>query len=350
MDKIKVADFVANYLSNYGVKYIHILMGGGAATLNDSFCKHPKLKYVCYHLENYGSYAAFGEAKFSGKLAVFNSTSGIGAINTLPGILSAWGDGVPLLVIAGNTALKQTRRYLRLHNNIDVHHNGVQDNDIVENVKSITKYAVSLEKSEDIKYELEKCIYLATTGRPGPVLIEIPSDIAGSLIEVDKLKNYYNSGDFIQSNLERIKVISAECILKLKEDLQTYQRPLVLAGGGIRQSNTVNEFKQFIEKYQIPYINTFLSVDLLPYNHLLNLGTIGVKGKRNANFALQNADLLLILGCSLQTAHIGYLPDKFAYRAKKIMVDIDENSLNKNIIKIDTKIKCELGDFFRYMI
>ena len=336
--KIKVSDFVADRLVKAGVKHIHILMGGGSASLNDSFCKHPKLKYICYNLENYGSYAAFGEAKFNGRLSVFNSTSGIGSINTLPGILSAWGDGVPLLVVAGNTALKQTRRHLK-NNNINIHHHGIQDNDIVENVKNITKYAVSLTSIESIKYELEKCIYYCTEGRPGPCLIEIPSDISNSYIEEDKMLSFEKQ--------ESQEICLNGQINEVINDLQKYQRPLILAGGGIRQSNTTETFKQFIEKYEIPYVNTFLSVDLLPYKHPLNWGNIGVKGKRSANFALQNCDLLLILGCSLQIAHIGYLTDKLAHRAKKIQIDLDENILIKDIIKIDVKIKCDLNKFFK---
>lgn len=344
-NKIKVSDFIANYLVDCGVKNIHILMGGGAASLNDSFCKHPNLKYISYHLENIGSYSAFGEAKYNNRLAVFNATSGIGAINTLPGILSAWADGVPLLVVTGNTALKNTSRYLKLHKKIRTRQNGIQDNDIIENVKSITKYAVSLEKSEDILYELSKCCYIATSGRPGPCLIEIPSDIANSLIETKDLRSY-NHGigiDDINSILESIEIHN------LKKDLQIYQKPLILAGGGIRQSNTVEQFKQFIEKYQLPFVHSFLGVDLLPFKNPLNLGNIGVKGKRCANFALQNCDLLIILGCSIQTSHIGYLPDKFAYKAKKYMVDIDWDNLNKDIVNIDVKINCNLQEFFKYI-
>lgn len=339
--KIKISDFIANYLANIGVKYIHILMGGGAASLNDSFCKHPKLKYICYNLENYGSYAAFGEAKLSGKISIFNSTSGIGSINTLPGILSAWGDGVPLLIVAGNTALKQTRRHLK-NNGIDTHHHGVQDNDIVENVKTITKYAVSITSAESVKYELEKCIYYCTEGRPGPCLIEIPSDISNSFIEEEKLYPFTKE--------EKQDLCLDKQINSLINDLQKYQRPLILAGGGIRQSNSSELFKQFIEKYQIPYVNTFLGVDLLPYQHHLNWGNIGVKGKRSANFALQNCDLLLILGCSLQTAHIGYLTDKFAHRAKKIQVDLNENILMKDIVKVDEKIRCDLNKFLKFAL
>lgn len=339
--KIKISDFIADYLACIGVKYIHILMGGGAASLNDSFCKHPKLKYICYNLENYGSYAAFGEAKFSGKLSVFNSTSGIGSINTLSGILSAWGDGVPLLIVAGNTALKQTRRHFK-NNGIDIHHHGVQDNDIVENAKTITNYAVSVTSAESVRYELEKCIHYCTEGRPGPCLIEIPSDISNSYIEEEKLYPFIKEEK--QDNCLDFQINA------VINDLQKYQRPLILAGGGIRQSGSAELFKQFIEKYEIPYVNTFLGVDLLPYEHPLNWGNIGVKGKRSANFALQNCDLLLILGCSLQTAHIGYLTDKFAHRAKKIQIDLNENILMKDIVKVDEKIRCELNNFFKTVL
>jgi acetolactate synthase-1/2/3 large subunit len=289
------------------------------------------------------SYAAFGEAKYTNKLAVLSPTSGIGSINVLPGVLSAYCDSVPLLVISGNTGLKNTCKYIQETKNLKLRQNGVQDNNIIDMIKPITKYAIQIQKSEDILYELGKCCYLATSDRPGPVLIEIPSDIAGSYINLNELK------EFKIPEENRCYYHESQQIDILKRDLQNYQRPLILAGGGIYQSNTAKEFQHFIEKYQIPFVHTFLGVDLVPYNNPLNLGNIGVKGKRNANFALQNCNYLLILGCALTTSHIGYLTDKFAYKAKKIAVDI-EDTHKKDFVKLDDIINCDLRVFFKYML
>ncbi len=345
---IKVADYIADYLAYIGVKYIHILMGGGAATLNDSLCKHPNLEYICYHSESIASYAAFGEAKYTNKLAVLNTTSGIGTVNALSGILSSYCDSVPLLVISGNTALKNTCRYIRLNQGVKLRQMGVQDNDIIEMSAPITKYSVTVKRPEDIAYELEKCIYECCHNRPGPCLIEIPSDVANSLIEPRKLEHFVINETTCQ-NFGNDTFLE-ERIGKIKQDLQTYQRPLILAGGGIRQSNTVEPFREFIEKYQIPFIHTFLGVDLAAYDNPLCLGNLGVKGKRNANFSLQNCNYLLILGTALTTSQIGYLPDKFAFRAKKVAVDIDYNVLEKTgFVELDEKINCDLKDFFKYV-
>ena len=281
--QIKVCDYIANYLASIGVKYVHLLVGGGAASLNDSFCKHPGLEYVCYHSESIASYGAFGEAKYTNRLSVLNTTSGIGSLNALPGILSAFCDSVPLLTISGNTALKSTSRYIRLNQNIKLRQMGIQDNDIVEMSTPITKYSAQLQKAENIAHELEKCIYECTHNRPGPCLIEIPSDIANSIVNEDELSHFRsplgvcNEPNWIRHYRELIT------------DLQTYQKPLILVGGGVRQCDSVYEFKRFIRKYQIPFITTFLGRDMS--DEELNLGIVGVKGNRASNFALQNCNL-----------------------------------------------------------
>ena len=339
--RIKVCDYIANYLISIGIKHIHLLVGGGAASLNDSLCKHPSLEYVCYLSESIASYSAFGEAKYTNRLSILNTTSGIGSLNALPGILSAFCDSVPLLTISGNTALKSTSRHIRLNQNIKLRQMGVQDNDIVEMSTPITKYSVQLQKAEEIAYELEKCVYECTHNRPGPCLIEIPSDIANSLINEEQLK-HFNIPPGVSNEPNWIKYCKEAII-----DLQTYQKPLILVGGGIRQSNSVEQFKQFIEKYQIPFITTFVGKDM-PDNEL-NLGIVGIKGNRSSNFALQNCDLLLILGSSLMVAHIGYLPDKFAAKSKKIAIDIDADVHRKSFIKLDKVINCDLIDFFEYV-
>lgn len=345
-DKIKLSDFVADFLASKGVRYIHMVVGGGAASLNDSFGKHPNLQYISYHSEAIGSYSAFGESKYTNKPSILNVTSGIGGVAALPGVLSAWDDSVPMLIISGNVNFNQTARYYKLHKNLNLKQVGIQDNDIIEIVKNITKYAVTLEKAEDILYELEKCWYLSTEGRPSPVWLEVPANLANSLIIPEELKH------FNQRNIDIKMPFNIDDIIKLQNiqsDIISYQRPLILAGGGIRQSNSVKGFNQFINKYQIPFVNTFLGCDLTDYDNPLNLGTIGVKAKRNANFSLNNADFLLILGCQLNICHIGYLPDQFAPKARKIAIDIDSDVHKKGIIKLDEVINCDLKDFFNYV-
>lgn len=350
MDKIKLSDFIADFVASKGVKYVHFLAGGGSASLNDSFGKHINLKYISYNSEAGASYAAFGESKYTNKLSVLNVTGGIGGISALPGVISAWDDSIPLLIISGNVNFNQTARYYKLHKNLNLRQVGVQDNDIIEVVKNITKYAKTVEKPEDILYELEKCCYLATNGRPSPVWLEIPANIANSYIEVNKLEKFYIPEDDASCQSWDKDNYLEQTLEILKNDLLTYQRPLVLAGGGIRQSNTVEQFKKFINKYQIPYVNSFLGCDLMDYDSPYNLGCIGVKPRRNANFSIQNCNLLIVLGCQLNICHVGYIPDTFAKKAKKYMIDIDNNVLSKDLIKIDKKITLDLKEFFKYML
>ncbi len=338
--RIKVSDLIADFVSDKGIKFVHFLAGGGAATLQDSLCKHSKLQYISYASESGASYAAFGESKLTNKLSLLSVTSGIGGICALSGVLSAWNDSVPMLILSGNVNFNQTARYYKLHKNLNLRQVGIQDNDIIEVVKNITKYSKTIENAEDILFELGKAYFLATSGRPSPVWLEIPSNVANTFVNIDDLKRYdYSDIPIDQRN-------NFDPINRLKQDLLSYQRPLVLAGGGIRQSNTVKQFREFIEKYQLPYVNSFLGCDLMDFDSPYNLGCIGVKPRRNANFALQNCNLLLVLGCQLNICHIGYLADKFAYKAKKIAVDIDPDIHKKGLVKIDETIICDLGEFF----
>lgn len=342
---IKACDWIASYLASIGVEYVHLIFGGGAMVVQDALCKHPKLKYISYHSESGASYAGFGYSKYTNKINIVAPTTGIGSINALPGLISCFGDSTPVLFISGDVNLPQTTYYQKKYKNLNLRQLGAQEVNIIEIVKPITKYAVFLEKAEDICYEIQKCVYECIQNRPGPCWINIPSNILNSLINPEELKQFkvYDGIDEVN------KVLNALTFKDLIKDLQTYQRPLILAGGGIRQSNTVKEFNQFIERYQIPFVNTFLANDLVDFNSNLCLGSIGIKGRRNSNFALANCDLLLILGSSLIAPHCGYRPEEFAPKAKKIAIEIDRDIHRKDCVKIDQIINCDLKDFFHYV-
>ncbi len=344
-EKIKVSDYLAEYLSSVGIEYVHLIFGGGAMTIQDSLCKHPKIKYIAYHSESGASYAAFGYSKYTNKINVVAPTTGIATINACAGLLSAYQDSAPVLFISGDVPLKQTSYYQKKHNNINLRQLGIQEFNTVDTVKSMTKYSVFLEKAEDIAYEIEKCVYECLNGRPGPCWINIPSDLANTLINPEELRHFK-----VPQNIDDVNQIldSITWKLELNNDLQFYQRPLALAGNGINCSNTRPQLKQFIEKYQIPLVTTFLGKDFL--DSRLNFGVIGIKGNRTANFILQNCSYLLILGCSLTIPHVGYLLNEFAPKAKKVAVEIDPDVHKKETIKIDKIINCDLRDFFKYML
>jgi acetolactate synthase-1/2/3 large subunit len=310
-------------------------MGGGASGLNDGFIKNGKIGYVCYHHEQGAGHAAVGEAKFTGRLAVVNPTTGCAGTNCATSVLNAWQDSVPVLFLSGNVRLNTCSRYINQNKNLNLRKYGIQEHDVIETYKSMTKMSVFIDNVYTVAAIIQEAVYVAKTGRPGPVWIDIPGDIQTALMPNDyptfKVPASY------QPNLD---------YQVLKEKLNDASRPLVLAGYGIRQSGTVDQFKSFIEKTQVPFVSTYGARDYLPDNHPLNVGTVGIKGSRAGNFALQNADLLIILGSSLGASVIGYDPKQFSPESFKIMIDIDQNEIDKNIIKIDHVYHTSLKKFF----
>ena len=186
---MRVCDFIAEFLYDYGVRQVYGLMGGGASGINDGFIKHGKIEYVCFHHEQGAGYAGYAEAKSTNKLAVVNPTTGCGGTNCMTPLLNSWQDSIPVLFLSGNVRLSHTSNYINKTKNVSIRKYGVQEHDITNSVKSITKYSVVIEKPEDIKYELQKAIHLATSDRPGPVWIDIPSVIQTALMP-ENLKEY----------------------------------------------------------------------------------------------------------------------------------------------------------------
>lgn len=335
---MRVCDWIANCLYNKGIYYVYGLMGGGASGLNDGFIKHGKIKYICFHHEQGAGHAAIGEAKYSGNFSVVNPTTGCGGTNCATSVLDAWQDSVPVLFLSGNVRSDTCSSVINTQKNINIRKYGIQEHNIIENYKSITKYTKFIESVEEVAYELKKAIYIATSGRKGPVWLDIPSNIQTAEMTFDNWKTFYPEDD--------IPIFTKEDIITIKHELNKSSRPLILAGNGIIQSQSKRQFATFIEKYQIPFVTTYGARDLMTSDHPLNIGAIGIKGSRSGNFALTNCDLLLILGCSLNSSHIGYDPKQFSPKSKKIYLDCDKNELKKNIINIDLSINGTLQEFF----
>lgn len=336
---MRVCDWIANYLYDAGVRYVHGLMGGGASGLNDGFIKHGHIKYICYHHEQGAGHAAVGESKFTGKLAVVNPTTGCGGTNCATSVLNAWQDSVPVLFLSGNVRLNTCSSYINKKQNIKIRKYGIQEHNIAETYKDITKLSVFIEDVDQVAETVQQAVHVALSNRPGPVWIDIPGDI-----QVAKMPENYRLFQPDVSN-------KVSCDLtELKDKLKRAERPVVLAGYGIRQSNTVDKFRSFIETYNMPFVSTYGARDYVSDTHGLNVGAVGIKGSRAGNFVLQNADLLLILGSSIGASVIGYDPKQFSPASYKIMVDIDKNELNKNIVTIDETINLSLKDFFEAML
>jgi len=337
---MRVCDWIAEYLWSMDVTKVHGLMGGGASGLNDGFIKNGKIDYVCYHHEQGAGHSAIGESKFTGRLSVVNPTTGCAGTNCATSVLNAWQDSVPVLFLSGNVRLNTCSGWINKDKNINIRKYGIQEHHIVDTYKSMTKMAEFVTHVDDVAYILQKAIYTATSGRKGPVWIDIPGDIQTATMPTTyrefKPPGLYEDYDPDLSEVTNAIVNSA--------------RAVVLAGYGIRQSDTVHQFVRFVEKYQIPYVSTYGARDYTANDHPLSMGAIGIKGSRAGNFVLQNADLLLVLGSSLNGSVIGYDPLQFSPDSYKIVVDCEIDELNKDIVKVHKKHYMLLEDFFRIML
>jgi len=335
---MRVCDWIADYLKSLGVERVHGLMGGGAAGLNDGFIKQ-NMPYICYHHEQGAGHAAIGESKYTGKLAVVNPTTGCAGTNCATSVLDAWQDSVPVLFISGNVRRDTCSGWINQTKGVNIRKYGIQEHHVVDTYKSITKYSKFVVDPLEVAYTMQQAVYLATTGRPGPVWVDIPGNI--QLAQMPE-----NPSQFQPSITETVHHDYTD----VKKMLENAQRPVVLAGYGIRQSGLVDEFVEFVEKYNIPYVSTYGARDYTANEHPLSIGAVGQRGSRAGNFAMQNADLLLILGSSLNASVVGYDPKQFAPASIKVLVDTDWNELHKNIVKIDHKCQDSLDNFFKAMI
>ena len=332
-NKIRVADYITNKISDMGVEHIFTITGGGAMFLNDAVLRNPKLSAVCGHHEQASAMSAVGYAKYSGKLGVVMPTTGCGCTNTITGLLDGWQDNVPMMFVSG-----QINSYQTMDNyDTPLRQIGVQEADVIAIVKSITKYAVLVKDPKTIRYHVERAIHEAFSGRPGPVWLDIPLDVQSAMIDPNELEGYKIPDTSTKVTLNDFQ--------QLLEHQSTSKRPVILAGNGIRLSGAKEEFISFIEKYNIPVVNTYLAADLLPTDHPLNIGRVGIKGNRAANFALQNSDLLITIGTRLGIPVTGYIYENFAREAKIVVVDIDENEHKKDTIKIDQFIHADAKYF-----
>ena len=332
-NKIRVADYITNKISDMGVEHIFTITGGGAMFLNDAVLRNPKLSAVCGHHEQASAMSAVGYAKYSGKLGVVMPTTGCGCTNTITGLLDGWQDNVPMMFVSG-----QINSYQTMDNyDTPLRQIGVQEADVIAIVKSITKYAVLVKDPKTIRYHVERAIHEAFSGRPGPVWLDIPLDVQSAMIDPNELEGYEIPDTSTKVTLNDFQ--------ELLEHQSTSKRPVILAGNGIRLSGAKEEFISFIEKYNIPVVNTYLAADLLPTDHPLNIGRVGIKGNRAANFALQNSDLLITIGTRLGIPVTGYIYENFAREAKIVVVDIDENEHKKDTIKIDQFIHADAKYF-----
>lgn len=338
---MKVNEYIAKTLYEHGVTKVYGLVGGSTAGLNDGFISHPDIEFIAFHHEQGAGHAAVGSARTNNKLSVCNVTAGCGVTNAMTSLLNAYEESAPVLFLSGNTAMANQAKYINREKGISLRKYGIQDFDCIQAVKGISKYAVAIERAEDLPYELAKALHIALEGRPGPVWIDVPGNIQAAVIP-DNYKTFEATKNQATIPVDEI-LLSLETIFKS-------QRPVIVAGNGINLGNSRKEFRQLVDRYNIPFVTTFLSRDLIEYEHPQNLGMMGIKGNRSANFALQNADCLIILGCSMNVTHIGYDSKTFSPASKKIMVDIDSSELKKDIFKVDFPINTDIKSFLKFAL
>ncbi len=317
---VKLSDYVIDFIADLGVGHIFMVPGGGAMHLNNSLGRSRRIKFVCNLHEQASAIAAEAYARVTNNLGVALVTTGPGGTNALTGVAAAWLDSTPCLFISG-----QVKRS-NLKERYGVRQLGVQEIGIVPIVSSITKYAVTVMDPYAIRYHLEKAVFLAKSGRPGPVWLDIPLDVQAAIIDLKKLKSFKkpnNSSSGLVGDRLTKKVSKVIGLLNASE------RPVILAGNGIRLAGGKNEFLSLVDKFKIPVLTTWLGLDLIPDAHKLFFGRPGGIAPRGANFILQNSDFLLSIGSRLDMAMVGYAYDKLARLAKKVIVDIDPAEINK---------------------
>lgn len=333
---IRVADYIIERLYIEGAKHIFMITGRGMLYLSDAVAKHGKINGIAMHHEQAAAYAAVAYSQYNEKIGACLVSTGCAGTNALTGLLSAWQDGIPCVFISGQNMLRETSRYTGL----PLRTFGQQEADIVRIVEPIAKYSTMITDPKRIVYEMDKALYLAQNGRKGPVWIDVPLDIQNMRIEADELEGFDPVGysDFAPT------VEDIEYVVKA---LQRAERPVLLLGSGVRSAEAINELEQFLDKHPIPVTYAASAPDVYGASNQLSVGTVGsIGGTRAGNFAVQNSDLLLVLGCRLSPVTTGPDYQNFARAAQVIVVDIDRIEHSKNTVRIDRLMISDVKKFF----
>jgi acetolactate synthase-1/2/3 large subunit len=334
---IKLSDYVAQQLADWGVRELFMMTGGGAMHLNDSIGGEPRLRYICCHHEQAAAMAAEGYARITGRPGVINVTTGPGGINALNGVFGAWTDSIPMLVLSGQVK-RQT--CMATAGVTGLRQLGDQEVDIISMARGITKYAVLVSDPETIRYHLERAWHLAQSGRPGPCWLDIPIDVQAAKIDPAAQRVYDPAEDALPHDEALLRLQCGEII----ERIARARSPVILAGTGVRLSGALEEFDRLIRALGIP-VTTAWTHDLLDGDDPLFCGRPGTIGERAGNFTVQNADLVLVLGSRLNLRQVSYNWESFARDAYKIQVDVDPAELSKPLVKPDMPVAADLKRF-----
>ena len=331
---IKVSDFIAKFIAEHEdtAKTVFMVSGGGNMHLIDSLGKNENLEYVCNHHEQACAIAAEGYARVSNKIGIAYVTTGPGGTNAITGVYGAWVDSIPTMIISGQVKFQTT---IASQPELNLRQLGDQEVNIIDIVRPITKYAVMITDKNSIKFHLQKAIYEAKHGRPGPVWLDVPLDIQGAMVD---------EADLIEFEIPEAPKFDTK-IPQVLDALKAVKRPVIIVGNGVTLAGANEEFLKLIEILKIPVIGTFARYDIVRNDHDLFFGRYGTIGNRAANFVVQNSDLIIAIGARLNIRAVSYNWEFFGREAKKILVDIDQNELNKKTIAADIKIKSDAKAF-----
>ncbi len=331
--KKKVSDIIVDFLDKKGLTQAFGVTGGGAMHLNDAFSKNKNIKFAYMHHEQAAAMAADAYYREKLKPAIVHTTSGPGGTNAITGVVGAWIDSIPTMIISGQVPSVQQI------NTTKTRQIGVQEADIIKIVKSSTKFSYTLKDESKTLEVLEKAYQKMLEGRPGPVWIDVPLDVQAKKIYIIK-KNKKNN-----LKKKRIKKLDIK-INKMINLISDSQKPVIIAGNGIHISKSKGQFYKFINKLKCPVITSWNGSDLINFNNQQHVGRMGLFGDRASNLTAQNSDLLIVLGSRLSVPQIGYITKDFAKHSNKIIIDIDKNELNRNFLsKIKLKFNCDLKIF-----
>jgi len=342
-EPMRAADYVIRRLADEGIEQIFFLPGGGAMYLDDAMACEKRIQpIVCHHEQACGIAAEASGRTHAAGFGVAVVTTGPGATNILTPVAGAWVESLPLLIVSG-----QVKRADAL-NGRPLRQSGVQEVDVVSMVKSITKYAATVGSAQDIRKCLEEALWLMKNGRPGPVWLDVPLDVQAAPVTPSSLEGFVPTPEQIKTQLA--PAIGSETLQQLANLLKDAKRPLILAGHGVRISGAAKVFQNLAEALGIPCVFTWNAADLLPWDHTLYVGRPGVVAARAPNFAIQNCDCLIAIGCRLDNVITAYNPKGLAREAKKVVVDIDAHEIAKHPFHVDLPIQANAIDFLKGML
>ncbi len=332
---MKLSDYVVHFIEQQGVKDIFLLPGGGCIHLVDSIGKS-NINFVCNLHEQASSIAADAYGQYTNNIGVCLVTTGPGGTNAMTGVAAAWLDSTPMLVLSGQVQKKD------MINNRGTRQIGFQEIPMVNIATPLTKYAATVIDPKEIRYHLEKAVYLATNDRPGPVWIDIPLDVQAVEIDETTLRRFTPD--------KKAGTNISEQVSNIIEGLNRAERPAMLAGNGVRLADSIDEFNELAELLQVPVLLTWKAIDFMEEEHPLFVGRPGGVGQRGANFSQQNSDFLICIGARLDHGQTAYQHKFFAREATKVIVDVDENEINKLEMDITYPMVVDAGEFIEEML